>query len=528
MSAHVFQSEAVVLSSSSSESVTDSISRVPDILNSRLPRSPCEHETCTRTLQDTFSWGGVVKTKPSVQPHTPDFCYVGKTLLLVLSGSSGRRALLESIHSTGAHIVCFASGENWAKEYVSEWIVGSTSDLPGAVSSVRKWVSRRARERGFFFNESDHVPSDDVGVLGPRVHGVDGVLCYDEFGLVTASLIAKELGLPFISHDTVNSIRNKYAFRQTCLRNGVPTPRFLYLGEVLATGDLALLARQVKKAGLRFPLVVKPTNGAGSFFVTRAQNFEELCGAIEVYRVQAREFLVSTWGMRPEEADGLYAEELITGTEVDIDCVVQNGEVLFHSINDNRPPTPPYFMEQGGVCPSALPNFEQNALVCLLKDVVSMFGKQLTGCFHFEAMVGPDGAVPIELNLRIGGAETFTMVKTAYGVNLGVQAVNLALGFPLSRSHFPQQLIQHTTSINFVPSWEGAGRIAVQEVDEAVYSDPDYATMQLYYKVGDVIRCPPDGFQYLGWMVAKGATKEEAEENLRRLVGGVRVVMESP
>lgn len=52
----------------------------------------------------------------------------------------------------------------------------------------------------------------------------------------------------------------------------------------------------------------------------------------------------------------------------------------------------------------------QVELLELLDSVVAMYGTQLSGCFHFEAKYSPKrGAVPIELNLRIGNAETYTV-----------------------------------------------------------------------------------------------------------------------
>ena len=39
-------------------------------------------------------------------------------------------------------------------------------------------------------------------------------------------------------------------------------------------------------------------------------------------------------------------------------------------------------------------------------------------CAHFEARFTSRGRVPIEANLRIGGAEVFDLHRMAYGVNL--------------------------------------------------------------------------------------------------------------
>jgi hypothetical protein len=45
-----------------------------------------------------------------------------------------------------------------------------------------------------------------------------------------------------------------------------------------------------------------------------------------------------------------------------------------------------------------------------LDRLLEMHGSSVSGCFHFEAKYSPTmGAVPIEFNLRIGNAETYTV-----------------------------------------------------------------------------------------------------------------------
>ena len=50
-------------------------------------------------------------------------------------------------------------------------------------------------------------------------------------------------------------------------------------------------------------------------------------------------------------------EECIEGgKEVDIDCVVKDGRIIFAGVSDNNEShSEPYFLERGGEAPSALP-----------------------------------------------------------------------------------------------------------------------------------------------------------------------------
>ncbi|GFH07012.1 ATP-grasp domain-containing protein [Haematococcus lacustris] len=110
---------------------------------------------------------------------------------------------------------------------------------------------------------------------------------------------------------------------------------------------------------------------------------------------------------------GMIVEELLAGSEVDVDCIVQDGQLLFACLSDNHPPGGEVFVETGGRCPSTLPPSAQAQLLLLTRDVAAMF-PGLSGVMHFEAMYSDKGPVPIELNARIGGAETPVQASTHY------------------------------------------------------------------------------------------------------------------
>jgi hypothetical protein len=55
-------------------------------------------------------------------------------------------------------------------------------------------------------------------------------------------------------------------------------------------------------------------------------------------------------------ASMLIEEYIEGGQEVDIDCVVKDGRILFAAVSDNyESQSEPYFLERGGEAPSALP-----------------------------------------------------------------------------------------------------------------------------------------------------------------------------
>ncbi len=76
----------------------------------------------------------------------------------------------------------------------------------------------------------------------------------------------------------------------------------------------------------------------------------------------------------------------------------------------------------------------------MASQVVGLWGERLSGVVHLEAFSTPRGPVPIELNARVGGAECYTNVLTAWGVDLGVNAARIALGLPPALPALPALL----------------------------------------------------------------------------------------
>lgn len=282
---------------------------------------------------------------------------------------------------------------------------------------------------------------------------------------------------------------------------------------------------------IHFPVVVKPTHGAGKIFVRKVESFPALLDVIYNFVVfnldyQKRFFL------SPEQAAGIFVEEFIGGVEVDVDCIVEKGEILFCSINENKPAKDPYFLELGGCVPGHFDPATRARIRASAQAVVSLYDSAISGIIHFEAKVGDDGVVrPIELNLRLGGAETFDLVRAAYGVDLIRESTKLMLGASRRHIAFPTQeaFHQYACSVNFVPDWpEPRATLSSFDIDPDTLSSPSFAAAGFFYPLGTLLRLPPEATQYLGWMVAVGPAPDVAEARLQKLVAGVHYTLAHP
>ncbi len=149
------------------------------------------------------------------------------------------------------------------------------------------------------------------------------------------------------------------------------------------------------------------------------------------------------------------------------------------------------------------------------------------GCFHFEVMMTPEGPFPLELNARIGGAESFTLMQAVHQVDFAQTAMRLALGWRPTPAAFPSEPVAFASSVNFCPDWRGPGRLVAQVVPEWIRADPHYVDMELFYSGGAIIAAPEGSAANMGWLVAVGPTSEEAEAHLQRLCAAISFKFEA-
>jgi len=362
----------------------------------------------------------------------------------------------------------------------------------------------------------DAVQVDSV-LTAAGITDADAYLSFDEYAVFPAAVLSEMRNrrpIPLPS-EQIKQTSVKSAFRRFCVEHGISAPKAV---PVLTPEDdiAALLAT----ADISFPVVIKPSPGAGSLLA-------KLCATLAELKHHARYMWITLQGhpdVKHLNAMGtpvhLLIEEYIGGQEVDIDVAVENGVVQFMAISDNFATVPPYFAERGGICPSQLGDKEQTCLRELFQSFVKSHGSMCHGVFHFEAKYDFDrqGAYVIEVNCRMGSAETNTMVVAAYGVQLGECLVRLGLGLPLDNLPSSQSVTpkQFCASVNVYPKAEGAvKRIEIPENDKSLVG------FSVGAQPGTLVALPPKSFLLLCWMVACGPTAEEAISNIDRLTSRV-------
>lgn len=382
-----------------------------------------------------------------------------------------------------------ASRSAWARSVVDEdsWIQweGTHADADAATLAVDKW------------REESQL----------QIHGV---MTYDEFAVELVSAIGEKLGLPCTPLEHVRAFRNKDVFREKCRVAGVPAAGY---ARIRTQADL----ESALSGHMRFPCVLKPAKGAGSWHIMKVDSADE----VRTIFVSLQEQMDA--GTFPKDIceAGFILEEYFEGDEVDVDGWACNGRLEFFVVNDNRPAIEPYFVELGGFYPSQLKPEAVAALENLTRQVVAAFPGMHT-CFHFEAKINSKSleVMPIELNSRCGGAECPACVEAISGYYLPEVAARLACGLEVTPREQKYKVVASTN----VHVWD------VGTVKECTDVDVDVEATKLVTSVltGTLGARHTPGLgsrSCLGWMACGGADAEEAECNLQKAVAQARITV---
>jgi biotin carboxylase len=205
--------------------------------------------------------------------------------------------------------------------------------------------------------------------------------------------------------------------------------------------------------------------------------------------------------------------------EVDIDLLVQNGEIKFYSISDNFEKSQGrFFLDRGQMMPSILPASNQEEMCAMVKDTIKKLEIN-DGCIHFEAKSTSHGPFPVEVNMRLGGDYVYSYNKGAWGVDLVENPVKIALGIPL-------EIVQPAQPYKYIIGWDlqppFSGRLVEQEISPELTKQPFFEDMYLATEPGDEVMIPPDGYEDFGWITVSGSTAQEAKKNLQTALGMMR------
>ncbi|MBU0727428.1 ATP-grasp domain-containing protein [Patescibacteria group bacterium] len=404
---------------------------------------------------------------------------LGKTILVVNTGSIKKRFILQRLKKLGLNTVVVNKEKNWAQPYVDHWILVNTDDHQESLSAVKSFLKNNKNIK------------------------IDGAVTFWEDDVLLTSKITDHFRWIGIPYEIAKNARNKFLFRDFCKNNNLPSPKYKLIKN---ERDLKTV-----KEDFKFPLVVKPVYGSSSAYVVKVEDKDELDRIYNYIKTNLTTEVESAL----HDGGDIIAEEYIDGDEVDMDILVQNGKAKYYSITDNFKTEEPFFVEVGESIPSSLPISRQEELFEMAEETLEKLGVQ-NGCIHFEAKSTKNGSVPIEVNLRMGGDEVYSIVKGAWGVDLVENAAKIAMGIHIPKIKRPEQPKKCIIGQYFLP--DHSGIISKIDIDDSLKHNKEVEDLEIQKKIGDPVFVPPEGFESLGWITVSGETLVDARNNMNELI----------
>lgn len=306
-----------------------------------------------------------------------------KKRIMLLGGNRYQLPVIRAAHALGLHVItCDYLPDNYAHKFSDEYCNVSILDQEAVLKAAANL----------------------------RVDGIMSFAC--DPGVVTAAYVAEKLGLPYSgSYESVSVLQNKGRFRKFLADHGfnVPTSR--------TYRAFAMLQEETEL--FHWPVIVKPTDSAGSKGVSRVDSPDQLQKAF-------------AYAMDHSFCKEVIVEDFLEkqGASSDTDSFSVDGELRFVSFNAqyfDAKAVNPYTPAAYG-WPATISEAHQRELTAEIQRLLSLL-EMRSSIYNIETRECVDGkAYIMECSPRGGGNRLAEVLKYATGVDLIKGAVQAAMG----------------------------------------------------------------------------------------------------
>ena len=197
----------------------------------------------------------------------------------------------------------------------------------------------------------------------------------------TVNYVQRRLGNPCNPEITDTIATDKYEMRRALKAAGVPCPGFLRVTDIPSGKALA---------GMRYPMIVKPTDRSGSRGIFKVTDYAGVKAAVP-------EAVACSF------SGAAIIEEFIEGEEFSCEGISFSGEHHLLALTKKYTTGAPHFIETGHAEPADIAPAVQARIYDAVKKALDALQIQY-GASHAEFMLTPGGGVRIvEVGARMGG-----------------------------------------------------------------------------------------------------------------------------
>ncbi len=281
-------------------------------------------------------------------------------------------------------------------------------------------VIKAAHEQGYYVITADYLPDNiahkysdeyvNVSIIDKEAvlkvakeKQIDGIMSFGvDPGVVSASYVQEKMGLPsFGPYESVCILQNKDRFRAFLAEHGFNVPK--------AKSYACVKDALADKETLDYPVMVKPTDSAGSKGVSRVDEPEQLEDAV-------------LYSLNKSISGHIIIEDFIEkqGCSSDTDSFSLDGKLKFVSFNaqyfDEKAANP--YTPAAYTWPSTYTKEQEAYLTSEIQRLITLLGMK-TNIYNIETRIGTDGKPYImELTPRGGGNRLCEMLRYATGVDM--------------------------------------------------------------------------------------------------------------
>jgi carbamoylphosphate synthase large subunit len=384
-------------------------------------------------------------------------------------------------------------------------------------------VIKAAHKQGYYVITADYIPDNiahkysdeyvNVSIVDKEAvlkvaqeKQIDGIMSFGvDPGVVSASYVQNKMGLPsFGPFESVEILQNKDKFRAFLANNGFNVPQ--------AKGFDNIEAAMNEMYWYPWPVIVKPTDAAGSKGVTRVDRPEDLKPALE-------------YAMEHSISGHIIIEEFIekAGCSSDTDSMSVDGKLVFTSfcaqrfdVNATNPYTPAAYS-----WPSTFTKEQEDYLKSEIQRLITLLGLK-TVVYNIETRIGTNGKPYImELTPRGGGNRLCEMLRYATGVDMITAITRAIVGDPILEPIGQKPYNGHWAEIILHADKSGIfDHLEISKVLPAEVIEED-----LWVKNGDKVESFEGANNAIGTLVLKFQTAEELEHAITNQREWLKVVV---
>ena len=384
-------------------------------------------------------------------------------------------------------------------------------------------VIKAAHEQGYYVITADYLPNNiahkwsdeycNVSIIDKEAVlkeaqrlQIDGIMSFAcDPGVVAASYVQNKMGLSsFGPFESVEILQNKDKFRMFLQKNGFNVPQ--------AKGFDSIEAAMEEIYWYPWPVIVKPTDAAGSKGVTRVDRAEDLKPALE-------------YAMEHSSSGHIIVEEFIDkqGCSSDTDSFSEDGKLKFVSFCAQRfdaeatnPYTPAAYS-----WPSTFTKEQEEYLTSEIQRLITLLNLK-TCVYNIEARVAHNGKPYImELTPRGGGNRLCEMLRYATGVDMITAITRAMVGDPILEpieqkpynGHWAE-IILHADESGVFDHLEISKDLSAEIVEE-----------DLWVENGDKVEGFEGANNAIGTLVLRFQTAEELEKAITNQRDWLKVIV---